>query len=85
MSKHHIDPNYFAIMMEKLEASYSQEYLACIEAQSKAANKKINKIKCITDAVKSNKKDNGKATKSAVDYFSTHPASKERIERFRVK
>lgn len=85
MRKHHIAPNYFAIMMEKLEASYSQEYLACIQADSKGAKKEINKIKCITDAVKLNKEENGKATKTAVDYFSTHPASKERIERFRIK
>ena len=84
MLKHHIDPSYFAIMMEKLEASYSEAYLACMDAGVKGENKEINKIKCITDAVKLNKEENGKATKSAVDYFSTHPASKERIDRFRV-
>ena len=85
MRKHRIDPHYFAIMMEKLEASYRQEYAACMEAISKDTNKQVKRIQCITDAVKLNKEENGKASKSAVDYFSTHPASRERIERFRKK
>jgi Zn-dependent protease with chaperone function len=79
MLKHNINPAYFAIMMEKLEASYMPEYLDCIEKE----NAHVNKIQCITDAVKLNKKENGKASKGAMDYFSTHPASKERIDRFR--
>ncbi|MCW8900846.1 MAG: M48 family metallopeptidase [Gammaproteobacteria bacterium] len=85
MRKHNIDPNYFAIMMEKLEASYSQEYVACMEAISKESNKQSKIIQCINDAVKLNKEENGKANKTAVDYFSTHPSSEERIGRFREK
>jgi len=81
MLKHKIDPSYFAIMMEKLEASYRPEYVSCMEL----AKNQVSKIQCITDAVKLNKQEHGKANKSAVDYFSTHPASEERIERFREK
>ena len=81
MRSHKIDPNYFAVMMEKLAASYTPEYITCMEK----ANKHVNKIQCITEAVKLNKKEESNADKSTTDYFSTHPASKERIERFRVK
>lgn len=79
MRAHNIKPEYFAIMMEKLEASYTPEYLACIEG---GAHKDITKIKCITDAVKLNRQAN-KAEAGALEYFSTHPTSKARIERFR--
>ena len=81
MLKHKIDPNYFAIMMGKLEASYTSEYTTCIEN----ATTHVKKIKCITDAVKLSKDENSQDNKSAMDYFSTHPSSKERIDRFRVK
>lgn len=78
MLTHEIEPEYFAVMMEKLEASYTPEYLACMEN----ADKDITKIKCITDAVKSSRQIN-KTEVGALEYFSTHPASKLRIERFR--
>ena len=85
MQKHGIDPNYFAIMMDKLEASYRPEYMTCMEAIGKGGNDQAQKVKCITDAVKLNKEENGKAGKSTLDYFSTHPSSEERVERFRQK
>ena len=85
MQKHKVDPAYFAIMMEKLEASYMPEYSICMEAITGDANKTAKQIKCITDAVKLNKVENNKDNKSAMDYFSTHPSSKERIDRFRLK
>jgi Zn-dependent protease with chaperone function len=86
MRKHGIDPNYFAIMMEKLEASYMPEYLSCMAALNKDGNSNsAQRIKCINDAVKVNRQDSGRESKSAFDYFSTHPSSKERVERFRHK
>ena len=86
MKEHSINPNYFAIMMEKLEASYRPEYITCIEKLGKSKNtNKAQMVKCITDAVKLNKEENGKAGKSTLDYFSTHPSSEERVERFRQK
>ena len=80
MLAHDIKPEHFAVMMEKLEASYSPEYLACMEN----ADKDITRIKCITDAVKLNRQAN-KTEAGALEYFSTHPTSKKRIERFRGK
>ena len=86
MQKHGIDPNYFAIMMEKLEASYMPEYVTCMAALAKDGNgSHAQRIKCITDAVKLNKEENGKGDKNTLDYFSTHPSSDERVERFRQK
>ena len=75
MIKHNIKPEFFAIMMEKLEASYTDEYISCIEENK-------NNIQCITNAVKIHKKQINKDNDNLLDYFSTHPASKERISRF---
>ena len=85
MRKQKIDPNYFAIMMEKLEASYSVEYTSCMESISSKENARIKRIKCINDAVKLSKAESSEGEKSTMDYFSTHPSSKERIDRFKLK
>lgn len=85
MQQHGIDPNYFAIMMEKLEASFSQQYLSCMETALKEKNNQAQKIKCITEAVKANKLEKSSKNTNALDYFSTHPSSEERVERFRQK
>lgn len=75
MIKHNIKTEFFASMMEKLEASYMTEYTSCIEEN-------INTIQCITNAVKINKEQISNENDNLIDYFSTHPASKERISRF---
>lgn len=85
MQQHGIDPNYFAIMMEKLEASFSQQYLSCMETALKDKNNQAEKINCITEAVKANKLEKDSKNTNALDYFSTHPSSEERVERFRQK
>ena len=85
MQQYGINPAYFAVMMEKLEASYMPQYISCMEALRKDENNRAKKIKCITDAVKLNKEENAKAGKNTLDYFSTHPSSEERVERFRNK
>lgn len=80
MKKYNINPNHFAIMMEKLEASFSDEYTDCLKKHKKQnAN-----IKCINTAVKQNKMKDKKQSTELLDYFSTHPSSKKRIDRFRV-
>ncbi len=85
MLKHKINPNNFATMMEKLEASYMPEYTVCMEAINGSVNQKVKAIKCINDAVKLSKDENNEDDKSTMDYFSTHPSSKERMDRFRLK
>ena len=73
MKNNNINPNNFAIMMEKLEASFLPEYHECLK------NKKAPS--CIKEAVALNKtkKNHG----SVLNYFSTHPGSQARMERFR--
>jgi len=85
MKKHKIEPNHFATMMEKLEASYSMEYQVCMDSLSDKGNNRLKRIKCINDAVQLSKSESNDNDKSAMDYFSTHPSSKERIDRFRQK
>ena len=72
MRQNNINPNYFSLIMEKLEASYLPEYDECAE--------KGNKIKCIKEAVLLNKTNNNKT--NVLSYFSTHPSSEDRIKRF---
>jgi Zn-dependent protease with chaperone function len=73
MRKHNINPNHFAVIMEKLEASLSPEFSKCKESESR--------LKCIKEVVRvaKTKENNG----NIMDYFSTHPAVKERIKRFK--
>lgn len=78
MSKHRIDPKYFSIIMEKLEASYLPEYSECKD-KAKGIKEKLN---CIKDAVVLNKSK--QSSEDILNYFSTHPTSQERIERFRT-
>ncbi len=80
MQKYNINPIHFANMMEKLEASFSDEFNNCIK-ESKPQNARIQ---CINIAVKQNKAKDKKQNKGLLDYFSTHPGSRERTERFRV-
>ena len=72
MLQNNINPNYFAVIMEKLEASYLPEYDECA--------KKGSIIKCIKEAVLLNKTNNNKT--NVLSYFSTHPSSEDRIKRF---
>jgi len=76
MRKHNIDTNYFASIMEKLEASYLPEYEQC-KAKEKAS------LECIQQALTVRKaKEN---SENIMSYFSTHPGSNQRIERFKTK
>jgi len=76
MANNNINPNYFAVIMEKLEASYLPEYSECKE-KAKGAEASL---KCIKDAVLVNK---NKSSSDIMNYFSTHPSSVERIARFK--
>lgn len=73
MTKHNINPNHFAVIMEKLEASFLPEYNECIE------NKKS--LDCIKEALVLNRTK--KTNDNVLNYFSTHPSSKTRIKRFK--
>lgn len=75
MHRHAIDPEYFATMMDKLEARYSTEYETCI-AEDTPAND------CLDRALHAarTRDDESPALQS---YFSTHPMSKARAARFR--
>lgn len=73
MKSNNINPNNFAIMMEKLEASFLPEYHECLE------NKKA--LSCIKEAVALNKTK--KNHTNVLNYFSTHPSSQERMKRFK--
>ena len=80
MQKYNIDPEHFANMMEKLQASFSDEYHSCL----KESKKPDAAIQCINLAVKQNKLNDKEQSKELLDYFSTHPGAKERINRFRM-
>ena len=75
MLKHNIKPEYFSIMMEKLEASHTQIFSDC--------KKKIDDttVDCVNRAVELNAKKDKR--KGMMDYLSTHPASGDRVKRFR--
>jgi len=73
MKSNNINPNNFAIMMAKLEASFLPEYHECLE------NKKA--LSCIKEAVALNKTKKNHA--NVMNYFSTHPSSQDRMERFK--
>ncbi len=70
-----LDTEYFAHIMEKIEAFYSEVYAECVE-QGKT------KMFCLHKAVDS-AIESGKSQKMFESYISTHPISRERIERFR--
>lgn len=85
MLANNIDPIYFANMMVKLQESYARR-LSCPETgESSPARDE----KC--DDQKEAKQGTGKLDSPVetteeskiVDYFSSHPATKERIERFK--
>lgn len=71
-----IDPEYFARIMEKLQASHSKHFKSC-EAD---ANKSLQE--CLDLAIEENRQsqESGGGVSS---YLSTHPATEERIRRFR--
>jgi len=79
MLSHQINPEHFAIMMEKLIASFSDKYIDCIEQ----TEEKSTVLECIELAVEHNRATTTKPSKNLLDYFSTHPSSEERIERFK--
>ncbi len=74
MQQWEIPPEFFASMMEKLEARYSDVYEACREDGSQVSA-------CIEEAVASLERSRG--GDMVESYLSTHPLSRERVERFR--
>ncbi len=79
MKKHQLDPEYFARMMEKLEASRMPEYQDCIEK----ADKKSQRSACMKNSVESLRKKYANSDDEVMEYFASHPASMQRIRRFR--
>lgn len=77
MRKLDINPIYFAKIMQKLEASHSEIFAECRQ------NSKSSLNDCLESAVKRNREQDAKE-KSVMHYFSTHPVTQERIERFRA-
>jgi len=85
MLANNIDPIHFANMMIKLEASYARR-LSCAKSEKpplakdeecdekKAANQGTGKLDSPEETTEES---------TIVDYFSSHPATKERIERFK--
>lgn len=69
-----IPPEYFARMMEKLEARYSDVYADCVDGNNQV-------VECMDRAVASLEQNRGGDIVES--YLSTHPLSRERIERFR--
>ncbi|NIP72503.1 MAG: M48 family metallopeptidase [Gammaproteobacteria bacterium] len=75
MRHHGIAPEFFAAMMEKLEARHSAVYRACTESATPAKQ-------CLRQALEVVRE--GGASEGLVEgYLSTHPLSQERAERFR--
>ncbi len=79
MKKHQIDPEYFARMMEKLEASRMPEYQDCM----KKVDKKSQRADCMKNSVESLRKKYADTDDEVMEYFASHPASMQRIQRFR--
>jgi len=75
MLKHNINPVFFATIMQKLEASHSSKYLECRK------NDKYSLEECLIIAVQ-DKRESGKDDEMIMGYISTHPLSKERMQRF---
>ncbi len=85
MLANNIDPIYFANMMVKLQASYARR-LSCPKSgkPSQARDEKCDEQKAAKQGT--GKLDSPEETteeSEIVDYFSSHPATKERIERFK--
>ena len=73
MTKHGIDPIHFANMMQKLEQSHLKAK-NCIKTKKKSKGGKGCK----------NVRENGQSDDgSIIDYFSSHPATNKRIQRFK--
>ena len=84
MQQYNIDPEHFAIMMEKLVASFSPQYTQCLqEYRNKKTETKNITVLCINQAIEQHSTQEQSQDKKLLDYFSTHPSSKERIARFR--
>lgn len=80
MRDHDIAPESFAIIMEKLEASFSDAYLACQQDSEAMLDDPLG---CIKDAVRVNLQAKKGDNKTVLDYLSTHPATEARNARFR--
>jgi len=76
MRSHDMNPKYFSSMMEKLEASQDPGYKQC----KKLAGDE--KQACVHDLLEKIRDEQG-VMNAGSHYFSTHPATRERIEKFR--
>ena len=75
MRANQIDPNYFAIIMEKLEASHTEQFRKC-----NGDDKSIQE--CLELAIE-RKREQSEKNVGVSSYLSTHPATQERIQRFK--
>jgi Zn-dependent protease with chaperone function len=76
MLQHELDPDSFARIMEKLQASHSDHFKSCQQDSSKTLQQ------CIDLAVRENRQS-AQDGEGVTSYLSTHPATAERIRRFR--
>ncbi len=83
MLANNIDPVYFANMMKKLEASHAQR-LSCARP-GKSSVDKDDECAEQNAGNQSTGKDDSPEESVIVDYFSSHPATKKRINRFLQK
>lgn len=74
MKRQNIETEYFASMMEKLEASHSTVFKTCMNDNGVIAD-------CLDKALKNKQHDEN--TIGLGGYLSSHPLSSERIARFR--
>ena len=75
MQRNGIDPEYFASMMDKLEARYTHTYDKCIKNEGT--------VPACLDAALKELRQNRDDSDLVESYFSTHPMSKDRSARFR--
>ena len=71
MTRLGIEPVHFANIMERLDASYDTEYKACVSGGESVQQ-------CI-----SRYRERASGTRDSSSYFSSHPDTRSRIERFR--
>lgn len=84
MLSHAMDPNYFADIMEKLDLGFAPKI--CSEAGSEAKKEMQEPTVELCEKTENQPIENKKRedkNNSIGDYFSTHPPTRNRIERFR--
>lgn len=73
MLGHNINPNHFSTIMRKLEASHTHTYKTCLKGGKSIRD-------CLGESMQSSQQTD---TESLGGYFSSHPGTAERIQRFK--